>query len=62
MTTLEWIITIIVILIFVLPILSYICTKWGVVGYFKGKEAFRKRKKYIDVTTMNDKKRKYEKF
>ena len=52
-------IILLILLIIVLPIVFYLCVKWGVVGFFKGKEAFRKR---IDTTTMNDKKRKYEKF
>lgn len=42
----------------VLLVIVYCCVKWGTVGFYRGKEAFRKRR--IDMTTIKDKKRKYE--
>jgi len=60
-TILEWILLILGIItgiITVIPILAFLCVKWGVAGFYQGKEAIRRR---IDVTT-SDKKRKTEKF
>ena len=65
MTILIWILLIsgLIILITVgLPILIYLCIKWGAVGFYRGKEAFRHRLDKVDVTTTNDKKRKYKNF
>ena len=58
MTILDWILLILG-LIIVLPVLFYLCIKWGAVGFYRGKEAYKKR---IDITTINNKKRKHEKF
>lgn len=58
MTILDWII-ISLVLIIVVPILAYLSVKWGMVGFYRGKEVYKRR---IDVTTIDDKKRKYEKF
>ena len=58
MTICDWIL-ITLGAITVLPILAFLCVKWGIFGFYKGKEAYKRR---IDVTTINDKKRKYKKF
>jgi len=59
MITLKFIILLILGLIIVLPIVAYLVIKWGAVGFFQGKEAFKRR---IDTTTIHDKKRKHENF
>ena len=58
MTILDWILLIIG-TIFVVPTLAFLVMKWGSVGFYRGKEASNRK---IDVTTINDKKRKYEKL
>jgi len=55
---LKWILLVLG-LIIVVPILAFLCVKWGVAGFYRGKEAAKRR---IDVTTIGDKKRKIEKF
>ena len=58
MTILIWVLLIIS-AVFVIPIIAFLVMKWGSVGFYRGKEESRRR---VDVTTMSDKKRKYEKF
>ena len=58
MTILDWILLIIG-TIFVVPTLAFLVMKWGSVGFYRGKEASNRK---IDGTTINDKKRKHEKF
>ena len=65
MIILKWILIILVTLfaiicvIFIIAALAFLVMKWGSVGYYKGKEAFKRR---IDVTNISDKNRKYKKF
>lgn len=62
MTILNWILLILGI-IFTVPTLAFLVMKWGSVGFYRGKEASNQRRiDRVDVTTMNDKKRKYENF
>ena len=58
MIILNWILLIIG-TVFVIPIIAFLVMKWGSVGFYRGKEESRRR---IDVTTMDDKKRKYKNF
>lgn len=42
MTIFEWILLIVGV-ITVAPTLAFLCAKWGLVGFYRGKEAFRKQ-------------------
>ena len=59
MTILDWIILILGIII-IAPILAFLCVKWGVAGFYQGKEAIKRRRK-IDVD-ISDKECKTEKL
>lgn len=49
MTILEWLVLIFGVIV-VAPVLAYLCVKWGMVGFYRGKEAFRKTNEfYKDV-------------
>ena len=61
MTILIWILLILG-AVFVIPIIAFLVMKWGIVGFYRGKEAFGRRLDKVDVTTTNDKKRKYKNF
>ena len=58
MTICDWMLIILGAII-VLPILAFLCVKLGTFGFYKGKEAYKRK---IDVTTISDKKSKYEKL
>lgn len=40
--------------IIVLPILAFLCVKLGTVGFYRGKEAFKRQSEIVDSVQSND--------
>ena len=53
MTIFELILLIIAI-VFTAPTLVFLCVKWGIVGFYRGKESFKRQNEFNRVQNNNE--------
>lgn len=53
MNIFKWILAGLLILIAVAPTLTYLCMKWGIVGFYRGKEVSTGQRRFNSVLDKN---------
>ena len=61
MTILEWILSILG-LIFIVPVLAFLCGKFGTVGFYRGKEAMQQKEDEVNVNNTENNNKETEKL